>query len=220
MLKVVSVLLIIFSIIALISSIATLGSITLVAEWFDVSLSFLLIIFFLPVAMNLIAGIIGVVGRNAKVCQTMGVVMIISHVLISIIGIEFVGGIAIVTGLLLPILYIMGADKQKNVYSLGKYTGRVRPQPPKLPQYRNETLDDIMAEIGAETAYNEVYDKTHNHEVATRAFWDIYNRRYMSPEDIETEMRANSAYNEVYNKTHNDKLATDAFWEDYYKRYE
>lgn len=70
--------------------------------------------------IDLIAGIVGIVNRNkpekAKVCMGLGITMIVFAVLgfISSIGAQDVNYVSSLFGLILPILYLVGASKNKN----------------------------------------------------------------------------------------------------------
>lgn len=70
--------------------------------------------------IDLIAGIVGIVNRNkpekAKVCMGFGITMIVFAVLgfISSISAQDVNYVSSLLGLLLPILYLVGASKNKN----------------------------------------------------------------------------------------------------------
>lgn len=70
--------------------------------------------------IDLIAGIVGIVNRNkpekAKVCMGLGITMIVFAVLgfISSIGAQDVNYVSSLFGFILPILYLVGASKNKN----------------------------------------------------------------------------------------------------------
>lgn len=70
--------------------------------------------------IDLIAGILGIVNRNkpekAKICMGFGITMIVFAVLgfISSIGAQDVNYVSAIFGLVLPILYLVGAVKNKN----------------------------------------------------------------------------------------------------------
>lgn len=129
LLLVVGILLVIFSVISLIVliptfvlltpalSLGTLGVLLLVAVLLSCA----------TVIIDLIAGIMGIVNREkpekAKVCMSLGITMIsitVLNIIFTIISSDF-NFFNAVFGLVLPVLYTLGAAKNKNAASAAPY---------------------------------------------------------------------------------------------------
>jgi len=147
-------------------------------------------LFVVSIIVNIVAGIIGIKSSSkikAGICLVVGFVIVISSFVVSIWSLGF-NVVAIANGIWLPVMYIVGAYKlgKSKAYQKSKTyqhkelrTSASIPPPPRLPRKENPTLDEVMAEIGAEMAYERVYKETLNVEMATAEFWKIY---YATPE--------------------------------------
>ena len=123
LLKVSGILLIIFAVIGAIGGLAV-GGLAIAAGAPGLAILMVLSVF-AGVALNLIAGILGVKNADkpekAQVCFILGVVMVALQVIsavISIAGRTF-QWYSVVIGLVLPILYLVGALKNKEVSTTG-----------------------------------------------------------------------------------------------------
>lgn len=129
LLLVVGILLVIFSVISLIVLIPTF---VLLAPALSLgALGVLLLVAVLlscaTVIIDLIAGIMGIVNREkpekAKVCMSLGITMIsitVLNIIFTIISSDF-NFFNAVFGLVLPVLYTLGAAKNKNAASAAPY---------------------------------------------------------------------------------------------------
>lgn len=122
LLKVVSILYIIFSILSgIIVILGSLGIGSLLGSAAgDVAAGLAMTMFFaaislVGVVLGLMAGINGIKAQNLKLCKTLGIILIVFAVLSAIGSILNKGGIvSALIGLVLPILYTIGVSKEIN----------------------------------------------------------------------------------------------------------